>query len=236
MNIDIKINDEKLFTDVALVVDQQGFLDEIEKARKAFKLESPLTFKEYLEFIPESRQPEVDKAVEQIRKRLRLPHIFTKVIEKAIFCGVIEEGDYFPAMLIEENEYFEDMAYEPDYKYSILLSPQARDGDVIKALQDYRDKAQNFLNQKPSYQFIPVLSSDIVQGKPSIKHHRDWYLKTSKGITIEEICQEYADKCPIPQPHKTGKDKPKGCICFDESTVRYGIKNYKTLLRKSRTF
>lgn len=236
MKIDIKIDDEKLFTDVALVVDQYGFAEEIEKARKKLKFDFPLSPSHKREPLTEKQKKQINEAVEQIRKKLRLPHIFIKVILGVLLYGMVEKDDYAPAILTEENQYFDDMAYEPDYKYSILLSPQARDEDVIKALQDYRDKVQNFLKQKPGYQFIPVLSSDIVQGKPSIKHHRDWYLKTSKGITVEDICQEYANKCSIPQPHETGKNKPKGCICFDESTVRYGIRNYKTLLRKSRTF
>ena len=244
MKIDIQINDVKRLTDVALVVDQDYFLIEIKALRKTYKITQLLLQEEYIKFRKDiyfkpNQKNKLKSDIENIRKKLRLPHSFLRVIEKATFCGVITEKDYLPAYLERDTSSFDKNGNEPDDKYYIVLSPQARDKDVIDAFQSYRDSVNNWLNSKVfNYRFIWVPNEKIVKRKPSIKDHRQWYQSLNSGMSFKEIELECIDSCPIKttQPsHKTGKGKPSECRCFDESTIRKGVENYKSLLRKSRT-
>lgn len=244
MEIQIDIKDDKLFTDVALVVDQPGFIETIEETRKQFDFELPTTLDKHIAYknkiYNSKKKLKLQQTIEQVRRKLRLSNIFIKVIEKAIFVGEIKDSDYSPALLFSEDSYFDNQATEPDYKYSILLSPQARDEDVLRALQKYRDEIQNYIKRKKigdDYAFIPIVSDDVIQSKPNIRDHRQWYIDFYEAKKpIGDIYQGCIDSCPITEPHEVGKNKPKGCRCFDKSTIRKGIRAYKNLLRKSRTF
>ena len=239
--IKIKIDDIRHFTDVALVVDQEEFLDEVKHIKSVFKIHQPLSQEEYYSFIrslslSKKDRKHFDKVIEQARKKLSLPITFLEIIKKAAFCGIVESDDYSPAFLEYKESYFDDKDEIPDLTFSIVISPRVRDEDVLKALQQYRDQLGN-ITGIPEYEYIP-LARDFETGKPAIKNYRKWYLSEKNGKSPKEIESMIIAKCPVHGNYTTkGSSKNlKDCTCYDESTMRKGIKVYKSLLRKSRTF
>lgn len=245
-DIKIEINDEKLFTDVALVVDQDEFTKEIKLLRKTYqkvfkkkKLLSEEEFRTFKRRIYGTKK--FDETIDLSRKRLFLPITFRRIIQKAAFCGKIKEGDYLPAYLDSRPSTpsmpsFDKEGNFPDQTYFIVISPGARDNDVIHALQKYRDQLGNIDGIK-DYKYIPQ-DWEVEKGKPAIKKYREWYLASKKGKSPEEIQGELFSKCPHikqKQKHET-KPRLKGCTCYDESTIRKGIATYEKLLWKSRPF
>lgn len=240
MKIDIQIDDEKNFMDVALVVDQPEFLKLINGLRKKYKVSKTWSYKEYQDYYRKIRDTkkseELKKDIEKTRDDLNLPSSFIRTITMSLFCGVVTDKDYLPAFLTRYKQSSNTDGYD---EYCIVLSPQARDLDVTRALQEYRDQVKNYLGHNlKDYKFIPTSINGLVNGKQSVKKHRSWYLNFNSGMSLEKIEEKCINKCPLKksQPnHITGKNKPKECCCFDESTIRKGIQNYESLLWKSRT-
>lgn len=230
MDIEIEIEDERLFTDVALIVDHDDFKKEIILIRKEFGIKDLLPndkFSDYFQKLEIGKCNEFDDLVRNSRKKLFLQIVFEPVIKKAALCGKVLDGDFRPAILESKIEAFDENT--PDETYSIILSPWVRDKDVLRALQEYRDQLGN-IEGASEYEFISSIWENE-DGKPAIKNHREWYLKNKNGMSTEDICTELSDKCPYSNKHKT-KPRLPGCTCFDESTIRKGIKDYSSLILK----
>ena len=242
--IEINISDEKLFTDVSLIVDSDEFLEEITKIReilkKKFKIMGLLTLEEYDVLYGNIRntkkEQEFDKIFERSRKKLYLPITFTSVVASAALFGKIDDKTYKPAYLVSKLDCFDDHGQTPDETYSIVISPCARDKDVLKALQEYRDQLGN-IEGVSQYKYIHLVWRPE-KSKPAVKRHRKWYVAYNEGKPIKEIEVEMYGKCRAKRPHTT-KPRLKGCTCFDESTIMKGIRSYQNLIFsvwKGRTF
>ncbi len=242
MDIKIDIDDDRYFTDVAPVVDRDEFAKEIERLRSALKVKMPLSKNDYSKVVSEKEAKLIDKEIEKSRKRLFLPVIFRSVISAVVFRNEITNDDYSPAYLVHKTGDFYDKHGEssPDETYGIILSPGARDEDVLKAYRDYRDILGNVSNvnsenSELNYKFTNLVW-DINKKKPSIKKYREWYKAIKADASYAEIAEKETLNCPMPEGHQTGKKKPKGCTCYDESTIRKGFETYEALLRKTPTF
>ncbi len=237
MDIKIDIDDERYFTDVAPIVDRENFAEEIKRLRSALDKIIP---KNYFSqnLYDEKIQKKIDAEVEASRKRLFLPVVFRSVISAVAFRDEVTNSDYSPAYLVHETRNFYDKRGEPsaDETYAIILSPSARDNDVLKALQEYRD----MLNKNPNgghfnYNLTPRVWGSNIK-KPSIWNYRKWWLLASKeNKTPEEIADMETKNCPIKTEHDIGKNKPKGCTCFHVSTITKGIETYESLRSKTPT-
>lgn len=242
--IRINIEDEKLFTDVSLIVDSEEFLNEILKLRNdietKFKLILPTTPEKYEDFetsiFGKKEQQEYEAMFEIVRNKLYLPITFLSVIGTATIFGEVDSNAYKPAYLEHETKLFNDADQTPDERYFITLSPSARDTDVLQAFQEYRDKLGNFKGV-PKYKYIHLIWKPE-KAKPAIKHYREWFVKYNSGMSAKEIEEEMYGNCKITERHTT-KPRPKGCTCYDESTIRKEISSYQALIYKiwkSRTF
>lgn len=235
MDIEIDINDDRLFTDVALIVDRDDFCAEIMRLRSVLKINFPLDNKAS-SAIPSRRwEKKVEAEIEKSRKSLYLPTVYTPVIEAVVFRKRVTKDDYSPAYLdCISNGTFDKEGAAPDDTYIIVLSPGARDEDVIKAYQQYRDQLGN-VKGVPRYQYIHRVW-DIEKAKPAIRKHRKWYHAWKSGSTYAQICDAEADECPIKNKHNTGTSKSKECSHYDEGTIKRGIERYEALVLQTRTF
>lgn len=211
MDIKIDIKDDRLFTDVAGVVDRDDFEVEIKRIRKALGLNDN-TSDDYFNSLPESK---INKEVETSRKQLYLPIVFTEVIAAAALLNKIDNSDYSPAYLAckWDGETFDKEGNTPDETYSIILSPGARDVDVMKAYKQYRRELGNF-KDIPQYKYIHQVWP-VNKKKPSIRKHREWYLAYKAGKKIEDIAR---------------KEKN-----YHNSTIRKAVESYESFIRKVRT-
>jgi hypothetical protein len=237
MDIKIDIKDDRHFIDVASIVDRDDFVDEIKRLRSVFVKILPKNFP--TKPPNEEIEKRIDDEIEKSRKSLFLPLAYSSVISAVAFRNEVTDMDYSPAYLVKKtgsfytgmkSYHFEDTT--PDETYSIILTPSARDKDVLKAFKEYRDKLGN---TNDLFQFVPLIW-DRNKKKPSIKYYRKWYLASKSGKEVKDIADEETENCLIKTVHENkGKKKPKDCSCFDESTISKGIKTYKKLLLKSPT-
>lgn len=241
MTIEIDIKDDKHYLDVAIVVDRNDFQKEITQIKLDSGITSPMEGEDLNQFImglyKQKKATQFDSRIEQARKTLRLPITFFPVIEAAALKNKVSDTDYKPAYLIHDLDVYDDEGYEVGEKYSIVISPSARDSDVLKALQEYRDQLDNEKGVA-DYKYIGTIWG-IEKGKPSIKSYRSWYLAVKSGTSYQQICEQETARCPLViegSTHVTGKGKPKDCTCYDESMIRKGVKTYENLIRKTPTF
>lgn len=234
MDIEIDLKDERHFTDVAPIVDREDFVNEVERIRNVLKIHIPLSDKELSKIPTKADEKIINSEIEKSRKHLYLPIVFKSVIASVVFRNEVTDRDYSSAYLDSDlHGTFDDEGITPDETHYIVLSPGARDTDVLKAYQDYRDHLGND-KSIASYKYIHrVWETNI--SKPSLKKYRKWYLARRKGISFQEIATMETDDCPVKRDHKTGKDKPKDCACYEESTIRKGVDTYENLVWKTRT-
>lgn len=234
MNIEIDIKDDRYFTDVASVVDREDFTSEVKRLRDIFGVASLIQPSDDFRPLTDDENDHIDEEVEKTRKKLYLPITFRSVITAAVFRNKIENDDYSPAYI--ESTYhgtFDTEGATPDVTFQIVISPNARDEDVIRAFQKYRDQLGN-VKGVSEYKYIHEVW-DRNKKKPSIKKYRKWYFAYKSGLSYSKIAENELINCPIPQPHNTGKGKSKECLCFDESTIRKAIETYKSLIWKTPT-
>lgn len=236
MDIEIDLTDERHFTDVALIVDRKDFQREVQRIRDVLKIKIPLNEKELSKIPSQVEEELITSEIEKGRKRMYLPIIFRDVIASVVFRNEVTDRDYSPAYLDSDlHGTFEDEGITPDETHYIVLSPGARDTDVLKAYQDYRDHLGND-KSIASYKYIHRIWG-INKKKPSLRKYRKWYFAFDYGKSISEIAEEETKECPIysvDEKHPTGRKKPKGCTCFTESAIRKGIDTYETLIWKTR--
>lgn len=218
MDIEIDITDDRHFIDVAPVVDRDDFTKEIERIRTALGVTIPLP-KDYFPKYPNPKQEKlIDSEVEQGRKTLCLPVVFRSVISSVVFYNSVTDQDYSAVLLVKKSDTFLNRVSTPDETYSIVLSPGARDKDVLKAYQEYRDMLGN-VKGVPYYEFTNQVW-EINKKKPSIKKYRKWYQAIKAGNSFASVADKEANDGTF----------------YDESTIRKGVDTYKTLLRKTPTF
>lgn len=238
MNIQIDIDDERLFSDVAPVVDRVNFAKEIERIRSVIGINEPILREKPSRLIEQfgvDKINQLDKEIEKSRKSLYLSVVFRKIIEAAVVYGLILTEDYQPAYLCSTLDCFDDQGQTPDETYFIVLSPGVRDQDVLNAVTEYRRQLGNkTVGEKYNY-IHQVWETD--KKKPSIRKYREWYLALNiKGKSFAEIAEDETKNCPIEEIHTTGKKKPRNCTCYDESTIRKGVATYESLVWKTPTF
>jgi len=219
--VEIEIDDEKLFTDIALVVDQERFKKLVNEAREKLDIKRVLNEEEYLEFKDKHLHFKKGKILNQLEENIRttqrLPITFKGIIRKSILCGKIVTDDYKLAYLeLRKGEYDEETDFL-DLTPVIVFSPHARKEDVYEAWQEYNDNIGNY-KAVASYGYIPK-EVHTEKGKGAIKDHRKWYLLYEQGYSVSAICK------------KLNSDEK---VWYKDSTVRKGIDNYIELLRKSR--
>ncbi|HZE86973.1 MAG TPA: hypothetical protein VE090_02080 [Methylomirabilota bacterium] len=179
----------------------------------------------------------IDTEIEKSRKRLYLTIVFRSVIGAVVFRNEVTNEDYSPAYLDSElHGTFDTEGITPDETHFIVLSPGARDADVIKALQEYREQLGN-VKGVPKYKYIHQVW-EVNKNKPSLKKFRNWYKAIKNGSSPADIAENETKDCPIystNEHHPTGKNKPKGCTCYSESMIRKGFDIYESLVWKTRT-
>lgn len=236
MDIQIDIANDRHFTDVAPVVDREDFSKEIERLRSVLKPIIQDIDSNPSKIISKNERQNIDSEIDKSRKQLYLPIVFRPVIEAVVFNNCVTDADYSPAYLDCKwnGETFDKEGNTPDETYSIILSPGVKDEEVIQALQKYRDRLGN-VKRISNYEYIHRVW-DVSKEKPAIKKYRKWYKAINKGKSPAEIAEVETKNCPIEGNHSTGKNKPKGCTCYDESTIRKGYDTYKSLVWKVPTF
>ena len=234
MEIKIEIDVERHFVDVASVVDRDDFAKEVERIRSVLEVKIPLRDNDFSKPPDEAEKKHINEEIERSRKRLYLPIVFRSVIGAVVFRNEVTNEDYSPTYLDSKlHGTFDTDGTTPDETHFIVLSPGARDSDVIKALQKYREQLGN-VKGVPKYKYIHQVW-EVSKNKPSLKKYRKWYHAITNGATFIDIVNHEAKNCPIPEQHETGKEKPKECTCYEESTIRKGFDTYEALIWKTRT-
>lgn len=215
MDIQINIDDDRHFTDVASVVDREDFSKEIRRIRSVLKIEIPLNGNELSRIRSKEEDKQLDIEVERSRKRLYLPIVFSNVIIAVVFRNEVTKTDYSPAYLAHKNgSFYQDgEATTPDDTYYIVLSPGAREKDVLKAYRKYTSQLGN-VDGIPKYKYIHRIW-DVSKKQPSIRKHREWYLAYKSGKKPSQIA--------------------KNEVNFHESTIRKGIEKYESFIWKTPT-
>ena len=107
----------------------------------ALGVKTPVENNDYSKIPSKDELSHIDEEIEKSRIKLYLPIVFRSVIGAVVFRNEVVNEDYSSAYLDSKlNGTFDTEGTTPDETHFIVLSPSARDDDVIKALQKYREQ------------------------------------------------------------------------------------------------
>lgn len=207
--IDIQTEDKSKLTEIAYLVDNLGFVEEIENARKKFNLTFSYPLSEVDEeiihnkfeqrlYLDEKFNKEFFDEVERIRKLFRMPPHFKVVIEVSILYGKVREHNYSKAYLEEQNiTPIKSPDEIPDIKYSIVIHSGTRIDDIEKAFEKFKEKIKiNYHSseeEKRKYNFgywFDFSLTKPIDSKNTISDLRTLYHKRMNGQTPMNIALE----------------------------------------------
>ncbi|MBI5356662.1 hypothetical protein HZB78_03540 [Candidatus Collierbacteria bacterium] len=244
--ISIKIDDLKLFADVAFAIDSPFFINEAVKLRKQYGITEPLGGSSYqtwaVEHLSEKGIKILFKQVSEIRARMILTANYQEVFEKAVFGCDIENGDYETTMLINFQKLPNYLSYKLPISemYAILLSPQTRYDDVKNTFARYEKLMASFREKIDTVN----LFDNYNQSKSNIKTVRKWYWirygdvvsnRSEKPKTYPEILKEWGRKCPkCEEGHATAGENARCPYCriTDQNILEKLVPEYRKRLRQ----
>lgn len=215
MFIEINIQDDGRFTDVALLVDRDDFLNKVITLRKKYadKYKVNLPINDYLA-VNEELLNKVKHDAEHLRRRFNRPLHFLRVITKSILNGVVEDGDYSKAFLERKAlSTFTDRKGAPDIKYSIVIFPGTRKKDVDQVFFQFSEEIKANIGLKTKtdkgtllhgYWYDPYFRKPF-DTKTSIRQIRNWYIKYKNNTQLIELALE--DKKSTIKKYKKIKDR-----------------------------
>lgn len=241
--INIKIDDLKLFADVAFAIDSPYFIKGANDIRKKYEINSPLENCDYLSWVQKNLNRESSKKlfkeIEDLRFEMNLTVNYHTVFDKAIFGCDIQVGDYESTFLINFQdipEYF--LEYTPKSElYGIVLTPQTRLKDVQRVFSEYNRIMQQMKKDEEAKdifnEYVRIKKAKITD----IKMVREWYwimyrdlIKgiSSKPKKYREVLDVWNQKCP---GHTHTKEE-RCPYCIDQNLIEKLLPKYREKLVK----
>lgn len=212
--IDIKIKDNWRYGEIAFLVDRDDFLEDIIEARKRLGLSTFIPHKEILEVewtsLSLSQADKLSPIVEKLRKKYKKTHHFYLVIEAAILCGVVADGDFMRTYCTIIFPGDDDFFFTSEPHLAIIFTPETKLKEIIASFK------KEAAGGKKSYKEFVLKTKRTTQDTISnIKRDRKWYWMKKNGLSYSQI-------------HKQATEKGKEAITRDG--IIKAIKQYKERL------
>lgn len=205
MKIDIDVENEKHFKDIATLIDRPNFIKAVETLRKKWKLSKRYKPSEYMKFYSYiwgkdktgKRWSDFQDDIQNLRSRFNRTLNYDQVILYAVAFTSIPEGAY-------KSCYIEAIPLNPsgegpeDYKFHIVFSPETTRDEMLNEFRLFKNgQANKKIDDPPKgYEYEPLLfpTEKIKDNKSgNIKRDRKWYLLKQEGWSYNEILA-HADK------------------------------------------
>lgn len=193
---------------IAVLVDREDFLTDVERIRKRFKIRKLLPYSLFNSerkrkvktiYSPENTLElfgELPNIAEYLCTEYKVSRSFKRVIYLAIMSGEVSptDLDVKPRFLdVREMIYREVIPIEP-YEAAIIVTPQTS----IKEIKELIEQLHEL--------------TETVNARGDIKTIRDWYWMHKSGMTYKDIKQSYN-------------------IAIEEDSIKKAINRYNRLLR-----
>jgi len=250
LKIDIGAEDDRIFQEIALLVDKPSFLQLVSSLRKTYLIETlynPKTFEEdYRKLLREGSEVQVELNIKKYKRikeyetvngaqydrlmtlnkyhkkldwasawitelslicfEFRRPLTFRDVIERAVFCGKVDEDEYVTTSTYVTDPYsapsWEDHLPEVVISVTPNTTYEEVKAQIPIAKKLIRLELKDFYYKKSRF------------NKGDIKQYRQWYWERVAGKTYASIADKYSTE------YKT----------LDEGMVLDGISSYKKRL------
>lgn len=190
-SIKIKARDNWKFCRVALLVDRDQFMRDVEFIRRDLELKKLIPYwalhadpKNPYRMVFDTRPGKYGKAfavmfdwpnlAEFMRIRHKVSKAFCKIILSAIFCGEVRDRDLDtkPRFIdLRESQYYGETFYLDPYEQAIVINPETEDREIVKKLNEYKKS---------------VGSPDTIS---NIKRDRKWYWRKKTGLSWSQLVQ-----------------------------------------------
>jgi len=244
--IKIDLKDNGAYTQVAFLIDREGFQDDIEEVRNKFKItvpfsENPFDFENHLislaGFTPDqvfSKEKKVEakikkvehtfrEAIAEIRRKYQYPEIFDDVIKQAILFHQVTR--FKTAYATFFNQYASREIFSPsDTIMAIAVTPFSTEEDIKSAFQDCKENIREFVEM-----FSPVYKNMEKDTITNIKRDRTWYWGQKSGMKYKEILDKWNRICPNFVNATTHPDyqKCQYCDLTDQNVIEKAVSRYK---------
>lgn len=248
--INIKIDDLKLFADVAFAIDSPYFIKRANEIRKKYKINGSLKNCDYLSWILKNLKgnssKNLFKEIEDLRFEMNLTVNYHTVFVKAVFGCDIQAGDYESTYLINFQDipkYFLEYTPKSDL-YGIVLTPQSRYEDIEKVFGEYVDIMSLMKDDEDSNDIFDDYIRVKETKNTTIKMIRRCYWIRHGGVILKgaknpksysETLETWRGECPDIEKHKNDEvlyDKCYHCSANDEYILQKLLPAYAKRLKR----
>ncbi len=191
--IDILTLNKKHATDIAMLVDQHKFLQEIQRLRQKWKISKlypvsniyePPTEKLHLK----GKEKQFNHDIETVLKKFHRGKNFKNIVEYALINGIIPDGVYlscyFDVVMVSQKD---DLSRPEQYEYVIIMSARTEKKELEAAYKAFQEFIKG---HEPTNEFDKGIIGKInFQNSPSINaevpDHRELIEQFHKGTVYD---------------------------------------------------
>ena len=187
--INIKIKDQRRFSEIAYLIDSPLFIKEATTIREKYKIIKPLgnedTQQWALTYIPKGKIPLLFEDITDLGTLFGYDSNYQTIFEKAVLGGVIEDTDYKNTLLVNFSKLPSFLTNQRTQAFGILLTPQTDEKDVVSTFKRYQEIQKELNSNEETFS-----STDKrVDKRTEIERDRDWYWKQKNKQTYWKIAQ-----------------------------------------------
>jgi hypothetical protein len=198
--IEIDIDDLRLHSEIAYLIDSPLFIEKADELRKKYSLNQPFGSESYkywfLKVLKKNKASKFLKDIIILRQSFGYGSNYQEIFKRAVLGCDIRDSDYQNTSLINFSELPFYLTHLKNYDFGILITPQSDKKDVDKIFNQYKRMIKAFR----THELTSICQADRrIDGKSGIKEVRKWYwykkhhpnvkykqIAITTGITSEE--------------------------------------------------
>lgn len=256
--IDIQIEDDWKFGEVAYLVDRDDFIENLIKARKKLGIKNliPHTPEDINKWREEELNQTINKNLSKTKSKkefsfpvtriqiikhnlldkYHLPLFYADILEAAILCGLITDEDFSVTayiQIIDPQDYIERYKKKKFLGYpkiAIILSPETKLEEIEVLYKNSLPEEMHFYQQN----YLKT-NQDLTNPAHNKKRDRKWYWERRKGKWPIDIALQTLDidkksyKLALKEHYKNRELLDK--ITYLTNTIKQALKRYKKALK-----
>ncbi len=186
--IQIDLDDNRAYTQLAFLVDIPTFLADVEKIRSKYKITPPFDFikaKDDEADFAKLSDRSFDSDIAEVRRKYHYPEMFDSAVRDAVLYHRISNFKTAYATSFERPTFplLPKGIHTPRDQYmAVVVTPYSTETDIKQAFKDCCTSIRKSMEwDSPVYQ---VIETDTIS---NIKRDRDWYWRTLQGQRPHDI-------------------------------------------------
>lgn len=235
--VTIDIEDKRLFTQVAFLVDRPDFIQKVHEIRKEYKIDAKMQSTNYFKTVSDEelrqlqQRSDIYKVAAKIRQKFKYPPYFDDFIVQTILFNRVHairqtKTVTHLAKTITTPLSKPDLS-ENHLEMAIHITPLSTKKDVLKAFEETKQVSTEY---EHTHQLSKVLDQDTLT---NIERDRRWYWRVQKDNGYQKLINKLNNRPDTHISKDFHKNTQRCDLCYidDDNYVHHAVSEYRKRLR-----